>query len=211
MADPCLQTSIIETAGASSAIGLPVLLLGVSFALAYGALGGTDLSLVFRGLQCVGIFRGGLAVITLAALGRMAAAEAVKVAGVDGVAAGALAAAAGVTLSAFISAIVAALTAQSIRARLETAVNNFITCMIRTEGWIRLFAMGMSLLFGQKNRNRGLEEDADSEVNSEDENERERKKRRRRKRKIRKNTDFFKEHHLEITYGEFHDFVQMYF
>lgn len=210
MADPCLQTSIIETAGASSAIGLPVLLLGVSFALAYGALGGTGLSLVFRGLQCVGIFRGGLAVITLAALGRMAAAEAVKVAGVDGVAAGALAAAAGVTVSAFISAIVAALTAQSIRARLKTAANNFITCMIRTEGWIRLFAMGMSLLFGQRNRNRGLEEDEDSKVNSEDENERERKKR-RRKRKIRKNTDFFKEHHLEITYGEFHDFVQMYF
>ncbi|RXN15688.1 hypothetical protein ROHU_027946 [Labeo rohita] len=74
MADPCLQMNIIETAGALSAIGIPVLLLGVSFAFAYGALEENGLSLVFRELQCIGVFRGSLAAIALAALGRMAAA-----------------------------------------------------------------------------------------------------------------------------------------
>ncbi len=186
MADPCLQISI-ESAGALSAVGLPVLLLAVSFAFAYGALGETGLSLVFRGLRCIGVFRGSLAVIALPVLGRVAAAEAVKFAGVDGVAAGALAAAAGATVSVFISAIVAVLTARSIRARLDTAVHNFITLMISTAAGGLLFQMGMSLLFGQRNRNtggtnRGMDEE-DTEVNSEDEKERERKKRRCKKKR----------------------------
>ncbi|KAL0202396.1 hypothetical protein M9458_000414 [Cirrhinus mrigala] len=188
MADPCLQMSIIETAGALSAIGIPVLLLGVSFAFAYGALEENGLSLVFRELQCIGVFRSSLAVIALAALGRMAATGAVKFAGVDGVAAGALAVAAGVIVSAFMSAILAALIARSRRARLDTAVDNFITLMIPTAACGFLFGMGMSLLFGQRNRNtggtnRGMDEDEDedTEVNRQEKYERQRKKRRRKK------------------------------
>lgn len=189
MADPCLQISI-ETAGVLSAFWLPVLLLGVSLTFAYGALGETGLLLVFRRLQSVGVFRGSLAMIVLLAIGRMAA-EWVKFTGVDGVAAGALAVAAGATVSAIISAIVAALTARSIRARLDTSIENFITLMIRTAAGGLLFQMGMSLLFGQRNRggtNRGMDEDEDTDVNSEEEFERERKRRWCKKRRTAKMT-----------------------
>lgn len=187
MADQCLP-GVIEATGALSAIGFPVLLLGVSAGLAYGAHGERGLSLLWSGLQSVGVFRGGLAVTALPAVGCVAAVAVVRISGVNGVSAVAVAGVTGATVSAIMSAVVAAETARSIRAKQEAEAES----LIYTVGCGVLLGMGMSFILGRRNRNGGgtnrssegeEEEDEDHEMNAEDKHNRRRKRKKRRNKK----------------------------
>ncbi|KAI7810454.1 hypothetical protein IRJ41_001933 [Triplophysa rosa] len=138
-----LLACVVETAGALSAVGIPVLLLVFSCAVAFGALGETGLSLVWTGVQSVGFTGVSFALVLLAAVGHVSADAAVWVMDVEGEAAGVVAVTAGATASAVISSVVAVLIGQKIREHVDGAVERISALIALTDAWSFLSDMGV--------------------------------------------------------------------
>nr|XP_055062380.1 FK506-binding protein 5-like [Misgurnus anguillicaudatus] len=136
---------VVGIAGALSAIGISILLLLFSCAVAYGALGETGQSLVWMGLESVGVTGLSLAVVALAVVGHLAADAAVSWLEVEGEAAGVVATIAGASVAAVILTFVAALIAETIRKQVETPVRQISALIGLMEGWEFLSDMGISV------------------------------------------------------------------
>lgn len=136
-------SSDVEMAGALSAVGIPVVLLVFSCAFTYGALGETGLSLLWTGVQSVGLTGVSFALVLLAAVGHASAVAAVWLMDVEGEAAGVVAVTAGATVSAFISSVVAVLIGQMIREHVEAAVQRICALITLTDAWSFLSDMGI--------------------------------------------------------------------